>query len=229
MSFILLNKSFQFILRRLVKIFIFARFYFTLLMIYKLKIREKIPITTQWIIKLWFIYFIIFTLFRVATVFLFRPVNISLSSLIPSFLLGFRYDAKWIAIILLPIAILSVYNKFSPFYSEKNIRWWSYYLAVATLLVLFFFGADIGNFSYNHSRINASALNFSEDFMISFRMLWESYPMLWILTGFALSASLTARFFKKPHLSILKKNIREYNIYKKRWHTGTIVFMTWCV
>jgi hypothetical protein len=198
-------------------------------MIYTLKIRDKIPLITKWIIRLWFIYFLIFTFFRIATLLLFRPANIPFSSLIPSFLLGFRYDAKWIAIILLPVAVLTVYKKYSPFYSEKNIRSWSYYLAIVTLLVLFFFGADIGNFSYNHSRINASALNFADDLMISFKMLWQSYPMLWISAGFVLCAGLTARLFKKIHITILKKNSREDHISSKRWHAGTIVFMAWCL
>lgn len=51
--------------------------------------------------------------------FSFRPLNTPISSILPSFWLGFQYDAKWIAVILLPIALLSVHPKFSPFYSEK--------------------------------------------------------------------------------------------------------------
>src|SRR5664279_627677 len=132
-------------------------------MIIKAKLIRSVPLTIQWIFVLWLIYVWVFTLFRVATVFLFKPVNIPVSSLLPSFWLGFRYDAKWIAMILLPIAIISVYPKFSPFFSERNKRLWSYYLALTTLIVFFFFGADFGNFSYNHTRINASALNFAED------------------------------------------------------------------
>jgi phosphoglycerol transferase MdoB-like AlkP superfamily enzyme len=65
--------------------------------------------------------------------------------------------------------------------------------------------------------------------MISFKMLWQSYPVLWILSGFALSAGLTARLFKKTHVSILKKNTTVNNIYNKQWHAGTIVFMAWCL
>jgi phosphoglycerol transferase MdoB-like AlkP superfamily enzyme len=198
-------------------------------MTYTFKLPKTIPITIQWIIKLWFIYFIIFTASRILTVFLFRPGNIPYSSLLPSFLLGFQYDVKWIAIILLPIALLSLYNKFSPFYSEKNKRWWTYYLALATLLVLFFFSADFGNFSYNHTRINASALNFSQDFIISFKMLWQSYPMIWILSGLALAVALIAKLIKKTHVSILKRNIRENKIYKRRWHAVAIFFMLWCL
>ncbi len=85
-------------------------------MINKIKIPKTVPITIQWIMRLWFIYFIIFTLFRIATVFLFRPVNTPISSILPAFWLGFQYDAKWIALILLPIALLSVRLRFSPFY-----------------------------------------------------------------------------------------------------------------
>ncbi len=198
-------------------------------MLSKIKVLKTVPVTIQWLIKLWIIYFIIFTLFRIATVFLFCPADITFISLLPSFILGFKYDAKWIAIVLLPIAVLSLYNKFSPFYSEKNKRWWSYYLAFTTLLVLFFFGADIGNFSYNHTRINASALNFSEDFIISFKMLWQSYPMIWIFAALAAAVILIAKLFKKTHVSILKRNLQQNIIYKRRWHAVTILILGWCL
>ncbi|MEJ7671446.1 MAG: hypothetical protein WKF59_01675 [Chitinophagaceae bacterium] len=82
---------------------------------------------------------------------------------------------------------------------------WSYYLAFTTLVVLFFFGADFGNFSYNHTRINASALNFAEDPIISFKMLWQSYPMVWILLALFLSVVMLSGLFKKTHVTVMKK------------------------
>src|SRR5665647_786595 len=195
----------------------------------KRRIPKTIPLTVQWLIVIWFIYVLIFTLFRVTTVFLFRPVNIPFSSLLPSFWLGFRFDAKWISMILLPIALLSVYPKFSPFFSERNKRLWSYYLAVATFIILFFFGADFGNFSYNHTRINASALNFAEDPIISFEMLWQSYPMVWIFTSLGMTVFLMAEVFKKTHVQTLKRNTESNTIYKKGWHIGYILFLCWCM
>lgn len=198
-------------------------------MIIKAKIPKNVPLTIQWLLVLWLIYIIIFTLFRIATVFLFIPANVTLTSLIPSFWLGFRFDARWISIILLPIAILSVYPKFSPFFSERNKKLWSYYLAFTTLFVLFFFGADFGNFSYNHTRINASALNFAEDPMISFRMLWQSYPMVWLISALVLSVILMSKLFKKTHVLTTKRNWQENMIYKKRWHAGAILFLGWCL
>jgi phosphoglycerol transferase MdoB-like AlkP superfamily enzyme len=198
-------------------------------MIIKTKIARSVPLTIQWLLMLWVIYLIIFTLLRISTVFLFIPANVSFASLLPSFWLGFRFDAKWISMILLPIAILSVYPKFSPFYSEKNKKWWSYYLALTTLVVLFFFGADFGNFSYNHTRINASALNFAEDPVISFKMLWQSYPMVWIVTALVVSVILLSRLFKRTHVLTVKRNLQENSIYKKRWYLMAICFLTWCL
>jgi phosphoglycerol transferase MdoB-like AlkP superfamily enzyme len=196
-------------------------------MIIRARIPKTIPLTIQWLFMLWFIYLIIFTILRIATVVLFIPDDIDVSSLLPSFWLGFKYDAKWISIILLPIAVLSVYAKFSPFYSERNKKLWSYYLAVTTLIVLFFFGADFGNFSYNHTRINASALNFAEDPIISFKMLWQSYPMIWLITALVVAVLLLSKLFKSTHVLTTKRNLQENNIYKKRWYIGAVIFLLW--
>ncbi len=198
-------------------------------MIFKAKIPKTVPLTIQWLLMLWFIYLIIFTMLRIATVVLFIPANIEASSLLRSFWLGFRYDAKWISIILLPIAVLSVYPRFSPFFSEKNKKFWSYYLAIMTLIVLFFFGADFGNFSYNHTRINASALNFAEDPLISFQMLWQSYPMVWLVTALIVAVFLLSKLFKHTHVLTTKRNLQENMIYKRRWHVGAIIFLLWCL
>ena len=78
--------------------------------------------------------------------------TINISDLLPSFWLGLKYDLRWIAFILLPIALLSLYAKLSPFYSEAMKRFWTIYLGIITLLVLFFYGADFGQFAYINAR-----------------------------------------------------------------------------
>ncbi len=122
-----------------------------------------------------------------------------------------------------------MYTRFSPFFSERNKRFWSYYLAVTTFIVLFFFGADFGNFSYNHTRINASALNFAEDPLISVRMLWQSYPMIWILMALAITVFLMFTIFKKTHVQTIKRNQAISPAHKKSWHAGAIIFLAWSV
>ncbi len=198
-------------------------------MLLKSKFIRSVPITIQWLFVLWLIYVVIFTAFRISTVCLFKPPNVSIASLLPSFWLGFKFDVKWIAIILLPIAVLSVYPRLSPFFSERNKRIWSYYLAVATLIVLFFFGADFGNFSYNHTRINASALNFAEDPVTSAKMLWQSYPMVWFVFLLVFTVYLIAKVFKKTHVRTIRRNSKLTTTYRRRWHLAAIILLVWCV
>ena len=198
-------------------------------MIIKAPNSKTVPLTIQWIIKIWLIFLIIFTILRIATVVLFIPMDSHVSALLPSFWLGFRYDAKWISIILLPIAILSVYSKLSPFFSERNKKIWSYYLAFSALFVLFFYGADFGNFSYNHTRLNASALNFAEDPAISFQMLWQSYPMIWILLALILAVVLLSKLFKRTHVQTTRRNSPQQLNYKRRWHGAAILLLIWCI
>ena len=60
--------------------------------------------------------------------------------------------------------VLSMLPKFSPFYSARNKKWWTWYLAIVTFIVFFFFAADFGSFSYNQTPLDAGAMNFAEDF-----------------------------------------------------------------
>src|SRR5437867_3038554 len=114
-------------------------------------IRLKLPKTILWVVNLFMIFLLIFTLSRLVTYFVFRQEDISFGDLLPSFFLGFRYDLRWIAIIFLPIILLSLVPRLSPFYSAGNKKWWALYLAIMTFLVFFFFAADFGNFSYNNT------------------------------------------------------------------------------
>ncbi|MEO7765938.1 MAG: sulfatase-like hydrolase/transferase [Ferruginibacter sp.] len=172
----------------------------------------------------------IFSAFRIATLIFFKPANINGYSLFSSFWLGFQYDLRWIAIVLLPIAIISLFPRFSPFYSELCKKGWAIYLAVVTLLLLFFFGADFGHFAYVSTRLNASALNFAEDAKISFEMLWQSYPMVWILAGLLGAVAMMVWIFRKTHVSVEEQNINIHKFsYRRSWHTTAIILLGWFV
>ncbi len=153
----------------------------------------------MWVINLLLIFLLIFTLFRFATYFSFKPKDLSFDELIPSFLLGVRYDLRWIAIILLPIVFVSLIPNLSPFYSTRNKKWWTWYLAIVTFIIFFFFAADFGNFAYNRTRLNASALNFWEDAKISMAMLWQSYPLFWMLLGLIIAVFFLRWMFRRMH------------------------------
>ncbi|HLF47132.1 MAG TPA: hypothetical protein VI548_11945, partial [Chitinophagaceae bacterium] len=185
--------------------------------------RFKIPKTILWIANLLLIFFIIFTVFRFATFFAFKPANLSFKGLLPSFFLGMRYDLRWICIILSPVVLLSLVPGLSPFYSEKNKKWWTWYLAILTFIVFFFFAADFGSFSYNETRLDAGALNFAEDPAISFKMMWQTYPMFWLITGLVLAVLFFRWTYHQSHWRVTSKTDGLGIPYRRRYFVITVI------
>ncbi|MBP6430332.1 MAG: sulfatase-like hydrolase/transferase [Ferruginibacter sp.] len=186
------------------------------------------PKTIQWIVKLFFIYLFIFTAFRIATVVFFKPSSLSATHLLPSFWLGLKYDLRWIAFILTPIVLISSFPRLSPFYSEFNKKGWTIYLGIITLLILFFYGADFGQFAYINARLNADALIFAEDPKESLQMVWQSYPVFWILVGLIGAVMMMIWMFRKTHVSIEEKNFSVHKFtYRRRWHFIALLILGW--
>ncbi|HEV7622004.1 MAG TPA: sulfatase-like hydrolase/transferase [Flavisolibacter sp.] len=188
-------------------------------------IRLGIPKTLQWVLNLLLIFLIMFTFYRLLTLVAFGPEELHWNNLFYSFLLGLRFDLRWISLLLLPIVTASLIPRLSPFYSATNKKAWTLYLAVITFLVFFFFAADFGCFSYNKTRLNASALNFVEDPRISITMLWQSYPLLWMILGLILAVVLLRWMFKKLHRFIVIKTEGRGIRYNRKWFVlATLAF-----
>jgi phosphoglycerol transferase MdoB-like AlkP superfamily enzyme len=193
-------------------------------------IKWKVPKTVQWIIKLFLIYLFIFTAFRIATVIFFKPKDSTWLELAPSFWLGLKYDLRWISFIVSPIALLSLYKKFSPFYNVMAKNFWTGYLAIITLLVLFFYGADFGQFTYINARLNADALIVVDDPRESLQTIWQSYPIVWILIGLIGAVMMTVWMIKRTHVNIEDKNVSIHKFsYRKIWHLVSLLLLGWFI
>jgi len=192
-------------------------------------IRLRLPKTLLWVFNLLVLFVLLFTAYRFMTLMAFRPEGEHFSDLIPSFLLGLRFDLRWISIILLPIIIASLVPELSPFHSLKNRKIWTWYLAIMTFLVIFFFAADFGAISYNRTHVGASALNFAEDPGISAKMLWQSYPILWMLMGLVLAVLFLRILFRKLHVVIVTKTDGKGIPYKRKWFLAAILFFGFLV
>ncbi|HEY0060069.1 MAG TPA: sulfatase-like hydrolase/transferase [Flavisolibacter sp.] len=175
------------------------------------------PKTVLWVMNLLLIYVLLFTAFRLAMLLLFIPEDEPVLGTIPSLLLGLRFDLRWIGFLLAPILLASMHAAFSPFYSEKNKKAWTWYLALATFVVVFFFAADFGCFSYNETRLNASALNFAEDPGTSLHMIWESYPILWFLAALFAAVLVLRWMFWKTHVYVVTKTDGRGIPYQRKW------------
>jgi phosphoglycerol transferase MdoB-like AlkP superfamily enzyme len=190
----------------------------------------RVPKTIQWLVQLFLIYLSIFTAFRIATVCFFKPSKMGVGELLPAFWLGLKYDLRWIAFLLLPIAVLSLFRRWSPFYSERGKKGWTIYLGVITLLVLFFYGADFGQFAYVNARLNADALIFAEDPKESLQMVWQSYPVFWILLALSGAVLMMIWMFRRLHVSVEEKNSNIHKFsFRRIWHLAALLVLGWFI
>ncbi len=172
-------------------------------------VRYKIPKTIIWVINLMLIFLLLFSLYRLITFFAFRykfyPGGIPFSKTVPAFLLGIRYDLRWIAIILSPIVVFSIFPQLSPFYSARNKKIWSWYLAVISFFLFFFFASSFGSLQYNQTPLDAGAMNFVEDFKISMKMLGQTYPLFWMGLGLVTAVLFLRWMYQRSHKQVKTK------------------------
>lgn len=188
-------------------------------------VKYKIPKTILWVANLFVIFLLIFTLFRLATFLAFKPKGISFGDVIPSFLMGFRYDLRWIAIILMPIVLFSTFPRLSPFYSARNKKWWTWYLAIVTFIVFFFFAAGFGSFSYNRTPLDAGAMNFAEDFSISIKMIWQTYPLIWMLLGLLVAVLFFRWMYHRSHWQVINRTEGLGITHRRKFFVITVILL----
>lgn len=109
-----------------------------------------------------------------------------------AFYLGTKFDLRLVLLILLPLALVGWIKWLSPFHFRGLRLLWSAYLAIASAAVLVFYVFDFGYYAYLKLRIDQTILRFLEDAAISFAMVWESYPVIWITLGFLVATVLLA-------------------------------------
>ncbi|ROL63671.1 sulfatase [Pseudomonas protegens] len=104
--------------------------------------------------------------------------------------IGLRFDLRLTLLLLLPLALLAWLPRWN-LLRLPTLRWLA---RVYLLLVLGGVGLlyiiDFGHYAYLGVRINATVLRYLDDAQISRQMLWESYPVLWIVLAWGSALSL---------------------------------------
>ncbi|MEX1033144.1 MAG: LTA synthase family protein [Cellvibrionaceae bacterium] len=139
----------------------------------------------------------------------------------PTLLIGLRFDLRLAILCMLPMALLA----YLPFFNLANNRW-SLILARAYLLlgllalVLLYF-LDFGHYDYLGVRLNATVFRFAGDADISTTMLWQSYPVVWIvLAWLALAGLVFAAFLLLERFTLQR---RAANISRVQAGLGAVV------
>lgn len=144
------------------------------------------------------------------------PFNITLTA----FYLGTKFDLRISQVFALPFFILLFVPKIQ-LLKYKVIRiFYSILMNLLFSIYLLVYFNDFGFYAYLGSRLNASVLKFFETPMISLNMVWESYPVIWIMLMFFIIIYVHHKFISR----IIKKSIEKQTKRSLKKKSVGIVF-----
>ena len=173
----------------------------------------------------------LFVIFRLAFVLLFiHNKTGDLSDLLYALWIGSRFDFRLACLILIPIVIAFLIPIYNPL-NHSFLRLLSkIYLKLSTLVIIFLYCFDLGNYAYLEQRIDISSLKLLENPLIAFGMAWESYPMAFILFGLFLIIIFVWRQIDKTFI-VLNNRPKIFNFSQNvigSFITGIIlIFAIW--
>ena len=105
------------------------------------------------------------------------------SDLIWALWVGIRFDLRLACMIILPIGFLFLIPILNPTHNQFLKKITRIYLLIIMISVTVFYISDLGNYSYLDQRIDVSSFKLLENPLIALDMIWETYPVLWIILG----------------------------------------------
>ncbi len=143
----------------------------------------KLSKSILWNLLLGSSFLILMSILRIVFVYQFNSPDTSNQPLKSAFILGFRFDLRYVAIVLLFCFLIALIKPLNPFEQKKGKRLafgiWMFF----TFVLVFLYTADFLHFSYLKQRLNANVLSYLENFAISAKMMWQTYPVIIILIG----------------------------------------------
>jgi phosphoglycerol transferase MdoB-like AlkP superfamily enzyme len=143
-----------------------------------------LPKTIRWTLFLGFTFLIIMSLLRFIFVHRFAAPVSSDNDLNASYILGFRYDLRYVAIVMMITLLLSYIKPLDPFTKKLGKKIAIIFWMLFSSLLLFFYTTDFIHYAYVHQRLNASILSYIDNPLISMQMMWQSYPIISIIVVF---------------------------------------------
>ncbi len=143
-----------------------------------------LPKTIRWTFYSGFVFLIIMSLLRFVFVNYFSAPASADNNLTSSYILGFRYDLRYVTIVMMITLLFSFIKPLNPFDKKLGkqiaiITWMLF-----SSLLLFFYTADFIHYAYVHQRLNASILSYIDNPLISMQMMWQSYSIITIIIIF---------------------------------------------
>ncbi len=187
---------------------------------------KKLPPFLQMFISLLFRITALFFLLHLIFYYVFDPKELPLNSsdLTTALWLGFRFDLRVAIALLLPLFFIGWIPYISPLRSALFRQIWLIIISLGFAFIALVYAVDFGHYAYLSTRIDFSAMRFLQDASISAQMLWESYPIVWIMLGYIASIRLFY-FLLKYHFEYYSE-ISAYKLTKLQTFTiGFIAFL----
>lgn len=155
--------------------------------------------------------FLLLSLFRLGFYFYFvdPQAHLSSSDFTMALWLGSRFDLRMIVLMLLPLFALGALPWFSPFKSKAAKTFWLFYLGIMFATFLLFYAVDAGYYAYLGTRLDFTSTRLLVDFKTSMEMVWQSYPIVWILFGYFSFIGLFLFFVNKLFLKLQQCKIQQ--------------------
>lgn len=143
-----------------------------------MKFTTLFPRLLRWLFSIALLLLVFATIMRLGFFFFFNKQGLPISHFSSALFLGFRFDLRTVALLLMVFGILGSIPALHPFKSKGSFRVWSWGIGIICFILTFFFVVDFAHYAYLSQRLNASVLNYLEDAGISTEMVWQSYPVL---------------------------------------------------
>ncbi len=150
----------------------------------------------------------------------------SFSSVLPSFLLGIRYDLRYAGILEAVLLVMGSITLLNPFRSARGKKWALFVIGLAGFLIVFFYSVDFAHYSYLSQRLNASVLNYLADAGISASMVWQTYPVLRIVLLLIVGTWLIRRLMKYVYIRVQRSEEPVLSgKVRAGWYVGVVLLL----
>ena len=144
---------------------------------------QKLPRLLHFLLNLVVLNLALFFIFRLAFWAYFNNPSdpIAGKDLLYSFYLGLKFDLRLVLLMVLPLFVFGGLRFLSPFESRHMRNIWFAYLGLAFAVALIFYFMHFGYYAYLQTPMNATVLRFAYNLSTSMQMVWETYPVIWLL------------------------------------------------
>ncbi|MCL2887994.1 MAG: sulfatase-like hydrolase/transferase [Elusimicrobia bacterium] len=114
--------------------------------------------------------------------------------LLQALYIGAKFDMRLAAFLAIPLGLFVFIGSFFRKVPKiLKIILGVLYTVILTVVCLSY-AADFGQYSYLAIRVNSSIFTYLENAAISFQMVWETYPVVWVIIGFIVLIFLIYKF-----------------------------------